>query len=226
VDSSPENPSNEENLLPISSFLDQYRNAADLIDLADRLASDSGARTFYRQARALDGTLDVLEQLPSREPPVAVWKKIAETAELDPGPTRWGTSGRASRPRLVLVAAAVALAIFAGWALFVGPRTAQREQGEAAPEASLAQIEIGARAGEMTANRFFALTTEILEADRSYRRELLKLMNSIEREMASEESATEVRTTSDFSDRQSDPRIRGVDEFESQRGDRLRIDLF
>ncbi|REJ79622.1 MAG: hypothetical protein DWQ36_01025 [Acidobacteria bacterium] len=215
----------EERHLAVSEFLDRHRGESDLISLADRLASDPEARRFYRRARALDGLAAALDELPREEPPVEVWQRIAAETSVDAGPVRgWGRRPEASGNRLLLLAAAGLLAIAALSVLLLWPQLTG-EPDEPTVESQLAEVEVGARAGEMDPARFFDLATEILEADRSYRRELLALMTAIEQELGSGEGDVEEGRRSDFSDRRSDPRARG-NELEGGSSDGVRIEMY
>lgn len=223
----------DEALAEISALLDDQKVSQHLLASIDRIAGDDSARRYYLRARALEGLIDSLESPPRQEPPASVWSRIAAEAEVEVGPMGWGRAPvrlpipRASHPVRTWLAAAVlvVLSVLAGawWQQRSSDRESAFDSG-----AQLAQIEIGARSGEMTPNRFVDLAAEILEADRSYRRELLGLMVTIEREMAGEEISLEPSAGSDFDDRRGEEGRGSGDfgELDTRRRDGVSINVF
>jgi negative regulator of sigma E activity len=179
----------------LSALVDGELEPARLLAVIDRLVEEPRSRDFYRRARALDGLVEATEPLPRSEAPHEVWQRIASSTGQAPAtlPFRARAGSRPWSKLLapVAAAAAVVLAISLGiWMNSERPRVAARDQhADVALETS--DITIGGREGQMTDERFLAIATEILEADRRYRREMAEIIDLVESALPSEMGTAE-----------------------------------
>ncbi|HVS64014.1 MAG TPA: hypothetical protein VMT85_11000 [Thermoanaerobaculia bacterium] len=181
----------------VSALLDGELPPDRLLDVIDELVDSEACRTFYRQARALDGLIAAAEPSPNEEPPRDVWTRIADAAGL-PGESGWS----AQRPRWIgplvgTIAATVLVAIVA-----FGVRNAQRSaplpsEPAVVDDSQLEAITIGGNRGAMTDERFLAIAEELLGADRHYRREMAEIILTIESSLPSEMGSLEPQRTGD-----------------------------
>jgi negative regulator of sigma E activity len=195
-DPSPELPASAES--DISALLDGELHNERLLATIDELVESESCRTFYRQARALDGLIAAAEPTPAEEPPHHVWSRIADATGISSEAGGWG----APRPRWLgpligTVAATVLVAIVA-----FGVRSAQRSgplamEAPVVDDAQLDAITIGGKSGQMTDERFLALAEELLGADQHYRREMAEIILAIESSMPSELGSLEPQRTGD-----------------------------
>lgn len=160
--------------LEISALVDGELEAEAILEVVDHLTRCAACREFYRQARVLAQgvvTVDPRRHAPAPE----LWTAIAKASSTTV-PVAQQTVGP-RRPTLVALAAAAVLAIGAYFLLKpVSP----------APSAPVAvatqmprEIVLGGGAEAMTDQRFVELTTELLEADPRYRRELRSILQQV-----------------------------------------------
>ncbi len=186
-------------LAEISALIDGEADVARTLEVVDLLVDSEDAREFYRRSRALDGLVQAAATVPRVEAPAMLWERIAKATEQTPEDrqrARLALPARSSRLRVggrtLLAAAAVILVGLAGWWTATSLRR-NTEQDLSRRAEQLAQISIGSRAGDMNDDRFLELATEILEADRRYRREMLALIGEVESELRVEGSFEERR---------------------------------
>jgi predicted anti-sigma-YlaC factor YlaD len=167
----------------LSALIDGEAEPEVLLAALDHLTACASCRAFYRQARALAGALARVQAPPQAgtaepPPPPGLWRRIEARA----GEPWWRPLTR--RPAWA-AAAALALALTAAWLGVVdGPRTRDTP-------ATVAEVRLGRTAGEMTDERFFALTIEVLESDRRYREALSRVLEEVDRYAGTEEVSTE-----------------------------------
>jgi hypothetical protein len=187
----------------LSSLIDGELEADRLLEVIDHLLDEASAQRFYRRARALSGLVEATDSTVRSEPPVAVWRRIshaidgneaAESPDADSGPGHGDPWRAGSRPSLgghlprwasfVVAATLLVAALVAGWQLR-REVTSPAEQGAGA----IASITVGE--GEMTDSRFVELATELLGAERRYRREIVDIIQSVEAELPTEMGSAE-----------------------------------
>ncbi|HUP24335.1 MAG TPA: hypothetical protein VNB06_15495 [Thermoanaerobaculia bacterium] len=177
----------------LSALVDGELESQRLLQVIDRLVEESSARRFYRRARALDGLVEATEPLPRTEAPNEVWQRIASATGQSPGtlPFRARSLPRLSTRILAPLVAAAALVIAVSLGVWANAQRPTRGALMEVGAADVGDITIGGRAGQMTDERFFALATEILEADRHYRREMLEVIQLVESALPSEMGSAE-----------------------------------
>lgn len=177
----------------ISALLDDELEHDRLLEVIDLLVDDAGSRNFYRRSRVLGGLMAAHEPLPTVDASRETWHRIA-TAVGAPAPDLEPSSRRRS---LVigpwLAAAALLVAVAAGVLLSIGgaPTTGPGPDPAAVEEEQLADITVGSRPDSMTEERFITLATELLEADRRYRREMVEIINAVDSESSGESRSDE-----------------------------------
>lgn len=161
----------ERNEIELSALLDGEVDRRTLTATLDHLASCPACRDFYRRARALDGTLALVREEESGEPPPAeLWEDIRRRAQEPP-------DRRAGGIAVWRIAAALAVAAGALWLALSAPG------GPAAvpqPGGTL-EVRVGEQGQPMTDERFLEITTELLRADRSYQQVLGQLLTEVNR---------------------------------------------
>ena len=185
----------------ISSLLDGEFEQDQLLETLDFLVGTQQARKFYKNARALQGLVESAESTEARtqvRPDPTGWAAV--TKRLQDGPQEAEVPTRATPfplskpsppanenqgPSWIMGLAAAALLATVGWLSVqfldsvprgnTPPETATVRDGSSTPE-----LTIGAEEGHMTDSRFIELATEIVEADRKYREEMLALMTAIQ----------------------------------------------
>ncbi len=205
--SHPDNDSDERYLAQISSLIDGELGRDDLLDALDYLVGTPSAREFYRSARAVDGLFQGLGRKPVSEPPSRdLWKRISERAR-EPGDTPVRASSesapagvshfpgapRTTAARVWLAAAAVVLLAALG---LISTRVWESRPisiTSSPPIERPSEVVVGGAEGEMTDSRFLLLATELLEADRRYRQEMLALMAAVEEAPMAEATTQETR---------------------------------
>lgn len=191
----------------VSALVDRQFEPDELLEIVDRIAADPHLRRFYQHSRALGGLLESLQPTPREEAPAHVWRRIAERSGEPAGggmrlaerrPRRTGSTWARFGSRLAIAAGIVAV-VASSWLLLRGPDSrwdrlresplSVLETLDGAPEEgdSIA-VEIG-ESDRMTEGRFVELATELLQADRRYRREMLRLISTVEETLQVEESA-------------------------------------
>jgi hypothetical protein len=177
----------------LSALVDGELERQRLLQVIDRLVEEPSARHFYRRARVLDGLVEATEPLPRAEAPTEVWQRIATATGQAPGtlPFRVHSLPRLSTRIFAPLAAAAALVIAVSLGFWVNAQRPTRGALMEVGAVDVGDITIGGRAGQMTDERFFALATEILEADRHYRRELVEVIQLVESALPSEMGSAE-----------------------------------
>ena len=184
----------------ISSLLDGEFERDQLLETLDFLVGTKDARQFYANARALQGLVEGAEGTEARatvRPDPTGWASLRE--RLHEGPQRAEVTSQAvpfplaepsptanehSGPSWAMGLAAAALLATVGWLsvqfLDSVPKGSTPQETATVQESSAPQLTIGAEEGHMTDSRFIELATEIVEADRKYREEMLALMTAIQ----------------------------------------------
>lgn len=183
--------------IELSAALDGELESGRCLGVLDHLTDCRDCRSFYRQARTLEGMLEAAGRVPAtQELPAGGWRGVVERL---PSPSAADDRGRV--PFQVAAAAAVTLFIVMAVVLAPLPRRPAREVGttslEAEQDAELAAVVVGSRRGRMSEERFLALAKEILESDRRYRREIVDLLTAVESEVPSERTTEESAPTAE-----------------------------
>lgn len=194
----------ERYLAQVSALIDGEIDREQLLPTLDYLVNTGRAREFYRQARAIDGVLHGFGEKPTREQPgVELWRRIVDDATaVTPAADESSRGDDVSEPQAphwwsrhgwLAAAATLILAVL----VWVGLGSPVSDQPESTVDgdrvAALEEVTIGGRAGEMTDSRFLSLATELLQADRRYRQEMLELMVAVEERPMTEASTEESR---------------------------------
>ncbi len=203
IDNTPPSDQFAEHLASISALVDGEVESNRLLEVIDRIADTEDCRQFYRKARALSGLVAAAQPTATSRAPEHLWVAIAERAGLtEPSATgrkraRWsrsistGLRALFSGQRGPVLATATALMALAGltWIGLNLDSPLSETSGRGSSRASTTAtgsisteeptIEIGSDP-TMSDSRFMDLATEILQADRKYRQELLRLMSDVE----------------------------------------------
>jgi hypothetical protein len=157
--------------------MDEEVNRQEAVELLDHLVRCRACRSFYRDARALEGVVQAgasersadLPRVPLAVPD-GLWERI-ESEARPPSNRRIG--GWALRAAAVAVIG-LALALFAVPRIDLGndPALVARAGEEI-------EVELGSRQGDMTEDRFLEIATEVLEADSRYQRAMFRVMDSV-----------------------------------------------
>ena len=164
----------------LSAWLDGPLDRESQIECLDHVARCASCRTFYLDARALDGLVAVLHTRATAPPaPREVWERIA-----------WATRGagrRTLRPRLTTWAlqAAAVLVVAIGLSVLVW-------SDRVAPAPEEAELRLG-EGGAMTESRFVELTKEVLRADPRYHTAMQRVMEQVIRDTSGSEEASPER---------------------------------
>jgi anti-sigma factor RsiW len=151
----------------ISALLDDELDRTELLAVVDELVASPEARASYRELRSLDRLLGADERS-SRLPP-ELWQRIVAAAERD----RVVALARPQRSlRPVLAVAAALLLATTGW-LLVARLAPLRTATE------VVTVQVGADRGQMSDERFIALTTELLGAEPRYHRTMQQIMTAV-----------------------------------------------
>jgi anti-sigma factor RsiW len=156
----------------LSALLDGELDRHALLPTLDHLVDCPSCRRFYRQARALEGTLAEVRTGAGGSAPPEVWHRIRTRTQ----PPWW------RQPLAWAAAAAIALAAVALWRTLPGRTTAP---------AALEEIRLGQESGSMTDERFVALTVEILRSDWRYRDTLAQVLAEVERHSTAREGSAD-----------------------------------
>lgn len=166
----------ERNQMTLSSWLDGELDPwpeaepeiEPRIELLDHLTRCAECRTFYLQARALDGLAAGLRPGAAEPAPrPEVWERIRRAVPARAVPVRRAIPAWALR-----AAALVVLGLGLAFALW---------QTSATPESEPPRIEVLAdeSARDMSEARFVELASEVLRADRRYQRAMLQVMSEV-----------------------------------------------
>ena len=153
----------------VSAWLDGQLDRTEQVEMIDHLARCESCRTFYAEARALEGLVAAVRTPAGADAPSHdVWKRIqgATGAPREPvrvlGVPAWAMSA----------AAAIVVAVGLGVVVWNGSRLE-------APEPMQTEVVIGESAGEMTEARFIELTKEVLRAEPRYRSAMHRVMEQV-----------------------------------------------
>ncbi|HEX2642883.1 MAG TPA: hypothetical protein VHU81_07805 [Thermoanaerobaculia bacterium] len=161
--------------MTISALLDGEGGREEVLPLLDHLIECASCQAFYREARALDGSLKpgvaspVLEQAPA-----AVWERIERRGFAA---NNWRTWAPRLAAALLLTLGAVWIAHSFGMGMGTGTGSAGRP----------IEIVLG-QGGSMTDRRFVEITAEVLKSDPRYRHEMLRVMSAVAAEAEPRES--------------------------------------
>ncbi len=185
LDSTPDRPSScDAASVALSALLDDELPHLDRLDAIDHLAVCQHCRRFYRRARDFDVSLAALEGEGLEEPvSELMWSRVAAAtepaADTEQEPamdTRAAIAPLATRKpskRLWLSSlAAMALLASSLWLM-------QRLHPLGATQSAVYELRLEEIRGQMTEERFVALTTEVLRADRRYHHKMLEVMNTV-----------------------------------------------
>jgi predicted anti-sigma-YlaC factor YlaD len=164
----------------VSTWLDGPLDRSDQMKCLDHLVRCEGCRTFYVDARALDGLVSAVRTpADAASPSPEMWKRID-----------WMT--RAGEKRVsVRRVPAWALRAAAGVVVAVGLTVAMWIGDPFAPPPEQAEILLG-QGAEMTDTRFVELTREVLESEPRYRSAMFQIMEQVVRDTApARESSSE-----------------------------------
>lgn len=188
----------------LSALVDGELETERLLEVVDRLLDEPAAQRFYRRARALSGMVEAVDAAVRTEAPPEVWRRIAGAVApntgseeaTEPQPRNggaWRTRERrtfgAHLPgwAAFAVAAALLVAVLAtGW-LLRRDTGSLREPAQAAD--AIASVDVGQ--GNMTDSRFVQIATELLSADRHYRREMVDIIQTVEADLPAEMGSSE-----------------------------------
>ena len=192
----------------IDGEVDGHLDRESLLQTIDFLVRSEEGRAFYRESRELDGLLEAGGQrsaTPHQRLDARVWSGIKERVESQSsnqtarvvaledrkGRQREDDSESKSHPVWILAAAIFAAVLgLASYELWQDRSSGTPDAG--VQVASLDQeVEVGSSPDSMNDERFFDLATELLEADRKYRKEMLALMTAVEDEPLVEKSTEE-----------------------------------
>jgi hypothetical protein len=195
----------------ISALIDGEFDPDSLLATVDFLVRSKEARAFYRESRELNGLLEGTGQRsasPGQRVDTRVWAGIKQQVETDSSKPNAElvdlTAARTARneeastsshhrssPVWILAAAVFAAVLgLASYELWQDRNPAARDSGMQLASLS-EEVEVGGAPESMNDERFFDLATELLEADRKYRREMLALMVAVEDEPMIEKSTEE-----------------------------------
>ena len=150
---------------------DQLESSRERLEAVDHLAGCAACRQFWRDTRALCGSLELAGIAPGRtEAPPAVRERLVAAAR-GRSPQPW----RAPVWSLQL-AAAVILLVGVVVMLSSAPVRGPSSTGE---PSNRVVVELGSDGGAMSEARFVELTTELLRAEDRYRLAMLAIMEDV-----------------------------------------------
>lgn len=154
----------------ISALIDGELSRDDLLKSIDMILENGDARRFYNEARALESLVSRHRETDPmhEELPNGLWDKIEkEYRQPEAKVVRLG--GVFTKVWAAAAAILIAVGIWAGvW---------QLPQATALPQP--VNITLSENKGEMTEKRFVELASELLQADRSYHRKMLEVMQTV-----------------------------------------------
>lgn len=160
----------------LSSWLDGQLDRPGQVETLDHLVRCAACREFYRDARALDGMLaSVREPADTVSPGPEVRRRIEQAVR--PRRTGWGTT------EFLRVAAVLVISVGLGWFFWGG-------LNGVTPSSEI-DVQLGERAGRMSEQRFFELTTEVLQAEPRYHTVMYEVMEQVLRDTADDEASIE-----------------------------------
>lgn len=189
--------------IAVSSLIDGELPAERHLDVIDHLVDCDRCRIFYRRARVLGAWTAAAESEGDESLPEGLWARIATAANEAPQETNEAhqtpAGARAAadptwRTWLPSLAAALLLAVGLWTAGALGPfgndiakQIANRPAGDGiggdpvggGRQAGALEVELEGDRGRMTEDRFVALATEVLRADRRYHLEMLEIMSTV-----------------------------------------------
>jgi predicted anti-sigma-YlaC factor YlaD len=154
----------------VSAFLDGELGRASSLGVVDHLLECPSCREFFHQARSLETPVTgVLGDGGESEMLAALWP------EVEGAGARSAASGRRRLLRWSLAAAAVVV-VGIGLALGFG-RTALLGHNEG----DIVRVRLTSNPGQLNEERFVTMTTQLLQADPRYRREMLAILRAVDR---------------------------------------------
>jgi predicted anti-sigma-YlaC factor YlaD len=174
----------ERHEVTLSALIDGELEPVLLLPALDHLVECESCRAFFRDSRRLgDRVLETGLPRHMEEAPEPVWRQIqADRAARTARPsvrTLWtGWVGRAAAVLLVGVAV---------WIL----ATAPRQQGGPVPGGLAEMVVLEKDRGRMSNERFIELTTELLQADRSYHIKMLEVIRLVSESFPEQEGPSE-----------------------------------
>lgn len=174
----------------VSAWHDGELDRGGQVEMIDHLVRCAGCRDFYRDARGLDGLAAALREPATVEQPAPeIWRRIDRASR-----SRWPArmrGGAFAWVRRVPVPAWAAAAV-AAVALVVLGSPLGPGRVPATSVAGGAAIRLGENPGGMDDERFVALTTSVLGADRKYREAFYQVMKQVVEDTGDREATREV----------------------------------
>ena len=174
--------------IEISTLLDGELSGEEMRLAIDALIEDEELRTFWRSSRELDHTLHIRRGGEHQDLPGDLWDQIERQAGLSRARViampRMTTRAWAAAASILLI---LSLSLFGVWQM-PSPATATEKT-----------VQLGSHEGQMTEERFIALTTELLQADSRYHRKMLEVMEVVNQKAYGRNEASnsgEIRTAS------------------------------
>ncbi len=154
----------------LSALFDGELAGSELLETLDALAASPELQRFWSEMRRLqDLAAPPLPGAGAEPPPEHLWRRIARRGRL-------GKTGRARTFRLSSRAWAAAAMLLIGIGLAAGG-VLRLPVLRASDEP--VEVTLGEDVGKMTEERFIALTTELLRADRRYHRKMLEVLEAV-----------------------------------------------
>jgi hypothetical protein len=148
----------------VSAWLDGELERREATEMLDHLVRCENCRSFYREARAVDGLAQGLGAAPGEPVPEHLWDGIVEATR----PRR-----RASSVGTWALRVAALLVVALGLAVAVAPPSLAPAERESAA------LALAAGSEEMTEERFLLLAIEVLEADARYQRAMYRAIGEL-----------------------------------------------
>jgi len=174
----------------LSALLDGESGPAEALELVEHVASCPSCGTFVRDLRAMQGIVDRAYTAKESQPAAAV-----------------GTLGMSVlRPRMRW-AWGLAAAVVVTLGLSVAIRTASPGAYAAVSNDRELAVRLGEDGGAMTEERFVAMVTELLRAERPYRDHMYTILRAVREEGVADESGavTEAVGSAEVSEHRGEP---------------------
>ena len=154
--------------IEISTLLDGELSGEEMRLAVDALVERDDLRQYWKQSRQLDRNLHLRRGGETEPVSDEVWNRIERQAGL-------GRARVISMPRMTTRAWAAAASLF----LIIRLSAVGVWQLPSPAGATEKTVQLGSNEGNMTEERFLALTTELLQADSRYHRKMLEVMEVV-----------------------------------------------
>jgi len=166
--------------IQVSALLDGELGREETLAVVDQLLDSSELRRFYREGRRLDVALGQLHAADAGEgPPSELWRRIVAAAQLPEGAPASASRSRPPVWRWALQAAAVVLVAVATWLL--APSGQRPGDPLDLAGSDVVSVALASAPDRMTERRFLEITTELLQADRSYHHQMYQILQAVHR---------------------------------------------